>query len=247
MIDLPDPLVPPDVDLRDFPYMPVDITRLFDSEFHALSQDAAWRAGMTLWLKSYHQVPAASVPDDDIALARLAEMGRDIKAWRKIKAPALRGWIKCNDGRLYHPVVAEKALEGWIEKLGQRKSSAAGNASRYKTTFDPAPFDAAIQYCRSLLNFLNPQSRSLSKGLPRHGSGSPVGSPNGTPDGTKKHPDGTINGSPKALPAGSQVKGREASIYPGKEQNSEVVDLETGEVGRAGATQPAIANGGRLR
>lgn len=61
---LPDPLVPADCDLRDFQFMPMDIMRLFNSEFHALSNDSEWRAGVTLWMKSYHQVPAASIPDD---------------------------------------------------------------------------------------------------------------------------------------------------------------------------------------
>jgi hypothetical protein len=89
---LPSPLVPGNVDLRDFPYMPMDIARLFGSEFHAGANDAEWRAGVTLWLKSFHQVPAASLPADDVALARLAEFGRDMKAWGKVKGVALRGW-----------------------------------------------------------------------------------------------------------------------------------------------------------
>jgi len=29
------------------------------------------------------QVPAASLPNDDIALARLADLGREVKAWRR--------------------------------------------------------------------------------------------------------------------------------------------------------------------
>jgi hypothetical protein len=94
--------------------MPVDITRLFGSAFHARATDAEWRAGVTLWLRSFHQVPAASLPQDDVTLARLAELGRDLKAWRKVKAMALHAWVLCRDGRLYHPVVAEKALEAWI-------------------------------------------------------------------------------------------------------------------------------------
>src|SRR5947209_7876606 len=108
---LPDPLLPAHVDLRDFPYMPMEVERLFGSEFHAQSNDAEWRAGMTLWLKSFHQVPAASLPDDDVALARLAELGRNVRSWRRVKSGALRGWVRCRDGRLYHRVVAEKALE----------------------------------------------------------------------------------------------------------------------------------------
>ena len=188
------PLVPVDLDLRDFPFMPMDISRLFGSEFHAQSDDGAWRAGVTLWLRSYHQVPAASIPDDDVACARLAEFGRDVKAWRRVKAAALRGWVKCDDGRLYHPVVAEKALEGWLEKLGQRKSSAAGNAKRYGQPFDGGPFDAAIDDAIGRLAILNPASRLLAKRVLRKSQPSPDGSPDTPPDG---------------LPSGSQGKGRE--------------------------------------
>lgn len=35
----------------------------------------------------------------------------------KVKEHALRGWVDGGDGRLYHHVVAEKALEAWIESL----------------------------------------------------------------------------------------------------------------------------------
>jgi uncharacterized protein YdaU (DUF1376 family) len=124
------PLTPPDCDLRDFPFMPIDIVRLFNSEFHALADDAEWRAGMTLWLKSYHQVPAASLPDDDIALCRLAELGRDLKTWRKVKERALHGWVKCDDGRLYHKVVAEKANEAWERKKAFRDRTEKARQAR---------------------------------------------------------------------------------------------------------------------
>ena len=223
MSDLPAPLIPKDVDLRDFPFMPVDIVRLFNSEFHALSDDAAWRAGVTLWLKSYHQVPAASIPDDDIALARLAELGRDVKAWKKMRATALRGWVKCSDGRLYHPVVAEKAMEGWLQKLNQRKVSAAGNAKRYQQTFDAKPYDDEIERCRAILMGLNPQSRVLAKRLPKPSQappadlptgaveppdGTPVDTPDGTSNGTPvDDPGGTPDGTPEDLPSGSQETG----------------------------------------
>jgi hypothetical protein len=180
------PLVPAEVDLRDFPYMPIDIGRLFGSEFHARSDDGCWRAGVTLWLKSYHQVPAASIPDDDISLARLAEFGRDMKSWLEVKAGALQGWVKCSDGRLYHPVVAEKALEGWLEKLGQRKASAAGNAKRYNQKFDPVPFDDAISHALDMLAELNPSSRFLLKRAPKASRSVPDGSPDDLPSGSQE-------------------------------------------------------------
>lgn len=131
MTDLPEPLTPADCDLRDYGFMPLDIVRLFGSRFHAVANDSEWRAGVTLWAKSFHQVPAASIPDDDVELCRLAELGRDLKAWKKVKAVALLGWIKCSDGRLYHPVVAEKANDGFQRKTAQRARAKKANAARW--------------------------------------------------------------------------------------------------------------------
>lgn len=126
-----EPPVPADADLRDFAFMPIDIVRLFGSSFHARATDSEWRAGVTLWLKSFHQVPAGSLPSDDIELCRLAELGRDSKAWKKVKAMALHNWEPCSDGRLYHPTVSEKAKEAWDAKQKQRARSRAGNEARW--------------------------------------------------------------------------------------------------------------------
>ena len=227
MKDLPQPLVPTDVDLRDFPYMPLDIVRLFGSEFHARSNDATWRAGLTLWLKSYHQVPAASIPDDDVAMARLSELGRDLKAWKKLKAEALHGWVKCSDGRLYHPVVAEKALEGWIEKLTQRKSSQAGNAKRYGTTFDAALLEKAIDECRALLANLNPHSRVLAKRFAK----STTGAPDNLPPGDDRPSGGSSTGSPSDIPSGSQGKGsKEKGTNPPTSHSGPAAEVRVGVV-----------------
>ncbi|MEN9288472.1 MAG: hypothetical protein RL317_95, partial [Pseudomonadota bacterium] len=111
------PLVPADVDLQDFQYMPLDVRRLRDSDLAALESPEACWAAVLLWSASWHQVPAASLPDDDRVLANLAGYGRVVKEWQRVREGALRGWIKCDDGRLYHPVVAEKALEAWDSKV----------------------------------------------------------------------------------------------------------------------------------
>ncbi|QNT78261.1 hypothetical protein [Entomobacter blattae] len=129
---LPAPLTPSECDLRDFPFLPIEITRLFGSDFHTLSSDAEWRAGVTLWLKSFHQVPSASLPCNDRSLAHLAEFGRDIESWLQVRNGALHGWILCADGRLYHPVVAVRAREAWRRKLIQREKGRKGNAVRWK-------------------------------------------------------------------------------------------------------------------
>lgn len=111
------PLTPADCDLQDFQYMPLDVRRLRDSDLAAMESPEACWAAVLLWSASWHQVPAGSLPDDDRVLANLAGYGRVVKEWKRVKDGALRGWVKCEDGRLYHPVVAEKALEAWDSKL----------------------------------------------------------------------------------------------------------------------------------
>lgn len=119
------PLTTPDCDLRDFAFMPLDVVRLRDSDISAISSGDEFRCAVLLWCASWHQIPAASIPDDDKVLAQLAGFGRVVKEWLKVRDGALRGWIKCDDGRLYHPVVAEKANEAWEGKHKYREKKEA--------------------------------------------------------------------------------------------------------------------------
>ena len=68
---LPDPLVPPEVDLRDFGFMPLDVRTLLTSTLwiKAKKDPRVAHAAMSLWCESWHQVPCASLPDDDEVLA----------------------------------------------------------------------------------------------------------------------------------------------------------------------------------
>lgn len=126
----PEPMVQAGVDLKDFPFTPIYRARLFGSVFHATVSDAGWRAGVTLWLKSWDQVPAGSLPKDEVALCRLAELGRDLKSWRKIAVEALHGWSECSDGRLYHSVVAEGVNDAWQRKCAQHDRTEAARVAR---------------------------------------------------------------------------------------------------------------------
>ena len=139
------PLVPIEVDLRDFAFMPLDVVRLRDSDLVTKSTGDQFRCAVMLWCASWHQVPAASLPDDDDVLAQLAGFGRVVKEWRKVRAGSLRGWILCDDGRLYHPVVAEKALDAWKAKQRQRWSTAMAALKKYcqrhAAPYQPIPFE----------------------------------------------------------------------------------------------------------
>lgn len=108
-----EPLTPADCDLRGLPFMPLDVVRLVDSDLAALATGDEFKAAVILWCKSWLQVPAASLPDDDRILAHLSGAGA---RWGRVKAVALRGWVRCADGRLYHPVIAEKARDAWARR-----------------------------------------------------------------------------------------------------------------------------------
>jgi hypothetical protein len=130
--NLPDAPVPPEVDLNDFKFMPLDVRRLLKSEtwIDAAEHPRLAHALVCLWAESWHQIPAASLPDNDRVLARFAMCDRE--AWAAIRDKALKGWIRCSDGLLYHPVVAEKALEAWKRKLDQRKRTKAATEARQR-------------------------------------------------------------------------------------------------------------------
>jgi len=157
------PLTPADCDLRDSKFMPLYVQALLNSGFNAMMDDTAWRAGVTLWLRAWHQVPAASLPDGDAELCALAGLGRALKRWKKVRDQALRGWICCDDGRFYHPLIAEAALEAWISRLLSRVSSAAGHAGRWGRAVDPAPVEASLAEAVPLLKALNPQAEAVRK------------------------------------------------------------------------------------
>ena len=108
-----EPLIPSDIDLRGLPWMRLDVIRLMDSDLFALSSGDEFKAAVALWCKSWHQTPAGSLPDDDRVLAHLSGAG---SRWKKLRAMALRGWVKCSDGRLYHDVIADQVLLAWQER-----------------------------------------------------------------------------------------------------------------------------------
>jgi hypothetical protein len=143
------PLTPPECDLRDFAFMPLDVVRLRDSDLAVTAEADEFRCAVLLWCAAWHQVPAASLPDDDKILAQYAGYGRVVKEWQKVRAGALRGWVKCDDGRLYHPVVAQKANEAWLAKLRQRLKTECARIKkhneRHKTSISFPEFDAWME------------------------------------------------------------------------------------------------------
>lgn len=107
------PLTSAEVDLRGLPWMRLDVIRLMDSDLFALSTGDEFKAAVALWCKSWHQVPAGSLPDDDRVLAHLSGAG---SRWKRVRDMALRGWVKGDDGRLHHTVIEKLAESAWAER-----------------------------------------------------------------------------------------------------------------------------------
>lgn len=123
--NLPAPLVAADVVLRDFDYMPLFGERLFKSDTWILCDDVERVAALRAWWASWHQEPAGSLPDDDRLLSDLCGYGVAVSAWKKVRPAALRGWVRCSDGRLYHPVVCEIASDVHRKKRKKEADTAA--------------------------------------------------------------------------------------------------------------------------
>lgn len=112
----PEPLTPPDCDLRVFRNLPLDIGRFRASDLVMEESPEAVVAAIMLWGAAWHEVPAASVPDNDRWLANAAGYGRAVDAWLRVREGALRGFVRCSDGRLYNRTLAEKATESWDKR-----------------------------------------------------------------------------------------------------------------------------------
>lgn len=100
--------------------MPLDVARLRQSELASDETPEACWAAVLLWCAAWHEIPAGSIPNNDQWQAKQAgyvARGKIDKAWETVKEGALRGFVLCSDGRLYHEVVAEKARESWESKL----------------------------------------------------------------------------------------------------------------------------------
>lgn len=130
------PPVDPDVDLTALPYFPLLRRRLFRSEFHLKSTDSEWRAGVTLWVRSFDQQPAGSLPNDDKQLQAIAGLARQTAKWRKVRDMALRGWALYDDGRLYHETVAEVVNFAVDNRKPRSKRDRTGREPQAKSTAD---------------------------------------------------------------------------------------------------------------
>lgn len=122
--ELPAPIVDAEISLIGLPFMMVHVLRLKKSKawLACKKKPALAYYLMNLWMAAWYEEPAASIEDDEDALADAA--GCTDKQWREMKEILLRGWVKCSDGRLYHPFLCELAEEAWHGRRSEEKKKA---------------------------------------------------------------------------------------------------------------------------
>src|SRR5260221_1814729 len=133
VIGNPEPPIRADADLRQIPDIPIEIEAIRTLASNMSAE--AFRAAVLLWCAAWHEVPAGSLPDDDHHIAAVAGLALD-DAWVLTKAQALTGFtLHSDDGRLYHPVITEKAITvlAEVEKRERRK---ADDRRRQKAHYD---------------------------------------------------------------------------------------------------------------
>ncbi len=111
---MPAPLTASDCDLAGLRSMMFDVGRILDSDLFGLTTGDEFKAAFALWCKAWTQVPAGSLPADERLLAKW--VGVSLSEWRTLAEMSMRGWVLCDDGRYYHPVVAEAVLIAWAAK-----------------------------------------------------------------------------------------------------------------------------------
>lgn len=215
----PDPLVPADADLRDFPFMPLDVVRLRDSDLAGHPDGEVFRCAVLSWCVAWHQQPAGSLPDDDAALARLLGYGRDVKGFQRIKtAGGMRGWESHSDGRLYHRTVAEKANEAWARRMESEER-------REKWRKKKEAQRAAVSMDAPSVSPEKPAERP--KGQVEMSPGTNADSPPGNaPDRTGQEKTG--QNSKYSVPDGTGTADAAPPDLPPLESNSDLLDIPLG-------------------
>jgi hypothetical protein len=171
VIEAPPPLVPAEVDLRGYEYMPYYGDRLRESGLNVRATDAEFRAALNLWWSAWKQVPAASLPSDDIDLCKAADLGRDQKAWQAVKPVAMRNFILCSDGRWYHKVLAAFALDAWAIRTAARAKGIAGSSKRWGKHKHEPPVAGATTDDATTKNSDNPGNATVIENDSKEGKG----------------------------------------------------------------------------
>jgi hypothetical protein len=129
----PDPLTTSEIDIRELDSFMLNTERLLASETWAVSTGDEFKAAIGLWCRAWKQMPAGSLPNDERMLAGFSGAG---PKWKKVRDVALRGFVLCSDGRLYHAILCQDVRRAWEAKKGRKARTEAARAARHSSVTD---------------------------------------------------------------------------------------------------------------
>lgn len=101
---VPEPPYPADVLARGWGFT-LEVERLTNSDTWSLTPPELRPWLLMVWMQSWVQTPAGSLPDDDELIA--GRIGMPVDEFRVRRSKLMRGWYRASDGRLYHKVLTE--------------------------------------------------------------------------------------------------------------------------------------------
>jgi hypothetical protein len=110
----------------------LNVDRLLASELVAIATPEECWAALMLWCRAWKQIPGGSLPNDERALAGFSGAGR---RWKKVRDMAMRGFVLCADGRLYHRFLCDEVLRAYKSHLAnmQRRDADKKRLSEWRT------------------------------------------------------------------------------------------------------------------
>jgi hypothetical protein len=128
-----------------------------------------------------------------MALARLADLGRDVKTWHQLRHDALHGFIKCSDGRFYHRFLAPLAIEAWGRRQEYQRRTLKARIAALEKRLKEAMTDEDRVHLRGLLQAMKQgQSQTTNQSVTDTRNGqlqAPTGTETGTGEGQDKKED----------------------------------------------------------
>lgn len=118
----------------------------FELDHERIEASATWALApaelrpwlLMLWMTSWKQTPCGSLDSDDAVIA--ARIGMPARMWAKHRAVLMRGWVKADDGRLYHATVTELVIE-MMERRRSESDRKAAQRARQAPESNGSPAD----------------------------------------------------------------------------------------------------------
>ena len=123
--ELPEPPYPADVRAKGWRF-DLDVERIENSDTWTLTPADMRPWLLMLWMRSWTQTPCGSLPVNDELVA--ARIGMDARVFAGNRDILMRGWYRCSDSRLYHPVITESVEIMRDSRLTERKKKAKQRA-----------------------------------------------------------------------------------------------------------------------